>query len=76
MADGFLLDQKRKYLKIAIAVCIMVGSLALSFMLSDVSMLLFMLILIVGIVLLSVSYTHLDVYKRQHLHQCGRPDNP
>ena len=52
MADGFLLYQKRKYLKIAIAVGIMVGSLALSFMLSDISMLLFMLILIAGIVLL------------------------
>ena len=52
MADGFLLYQKRKYLKIAIAVGIMVGSLALSFMFSDISMLLFMLILIVGIVLL------------------------
>lgn len=52
MADGFLLYQKRKYLKIAIAVGIMVGSLALSFMISDISMLLFMLILIVGIVLL------------------------
>lgn len=52
MADGFLLYQKRKYLKIAIAIGVMVGSLALSFMLSDISMLLFMLILIAGIVLL------------------------
>lgn len=52
MADGFLLYQKRKYLKIAIAVGIMFGSLALSFMFSDISMLLFMLILIMGIVLL------------------------
>ena len=52
MADGFLLYQKRKYLKISIAVGIMVGSFALSFMLSDISMLLFMLILIAGIVLL------------------------
>ena len=43
---------KRKYLKIAIAIGVMVGSLALSFMLSDISMLLFMLILIAGIVLL------------------------
>ena len=52
MADGFLLYQKRKYLKIAIAIGVMVGSLALSFMLSNISMLLFMLILIAGIVLL------------------------
>ena len=51
-ADGFLLYQKRKFLKIAIAAGIMVGSLALSFMFSDISMLLFMLILIIGIVLL------------------------
>ncbi len=52
MADGFLLYQKRKFLKIAIAVGSMVGSLAFSFMLSDISMLLFMLVLIIGIVLL------------------------
>ncbi len=52
MAEGFLLYQKRKYLKIAIAAGIMVGSLALSFLLSDLSMLLFMLIWIAGIVLL------------------------
>ena len=52
MADGFLLYQKRKFLKIAIAVGIMVGSLALSFVFSDISMLLFMLMLIIGIILL------------------------
>ena len=52
MADGFLLYQKRKYLKIATAVGIMVGGLALSFMPSEISMLLFMLVLIIGIVLL------------------------
>lgn len=52
MADGFLLFQKRKVLKIAIAVGIMVGSLALSFVLTDIFILLFMLILIIGIVLL------------------------
>ena len=52
MADGFLMYQKRKSLKIAIAVGMMVGSLALSFMVSDISMLLFMLILIIGTVLL------------------------
>lgn len=52
MTNGFLLYQKRKFLKIAIAVGSMVGSLAFSFMLSDISMLLFMLVLIMGIVLL------------------------
>lgn len=52
MADGFLLYQKRKILEIAIAVGIMVGSLALSFVFSDISMLLFMLMLIIGIILL------------------------
>ena len=52
MANGFLLYQKWKHLRIAIAVGIMVGSLSLSFMWSDSSMLLFMLIWIVGIVLL------------------------
>lgn len=52
MANGFLLYQKWKHLRIAIAVGIMVGSLSLSFMWSDISMLLFMLIWIVGIVLL------------------------
>lgn len=52
MAEGFLLYQKGKYLRISIAVSIMVGSLSLSFMWSDISMLLFMLVWIVGIVLL------------------------
>src|SRR5699024_10194904 len=35
MADGFLLYQTRKFLKIALAAGIMVGSLALSFVFSD-----------------------------------------
>lgn len=52
MADGFLLYQKQKYLKVAIAVGIMVGSLALSYMSSDISMLIFVLVLIVGVILL------------------------
>ena len=52
MADGFLLYQKRRFLKIAAAVGIMVGGFALSFMVSDISILLFMLVLIIGIVLL------------------------
>lgn len=64
MADGFLLYQKRKYLKIAIAVGIMVGSLALSFMLSDISMLLFMLLWIVGIILLFSVKLADDPYKK------------
>ena len=64
MADGFLLYQKRKFLKIAAAAGIMVGSLAVSFMFSDVSMLLFMLIWIIGIVLLfSVKLTD-NPYKK------------
>lgn len=52
MADGFLLYQKQKYLKVATAVGIMVGGLALSYMSSDISMLMFVLILIVGVILL------------------------
>lgn len=52
MAEGFLLYQKRKVLKIAIAVGAMIGSLAFSFVLSDISMVLFILVMIVGIVLL------------------------
>lgn len=52
IANGFILYQKRKFLKIAIAAGIMVGGLALSFVFSHISMLLFMLILIVGIILL------------------------
>jgi len=52
MADGFLLYQKQKYLKVAIAVGIMVGGLALSYMASDISMLIFVLVLIVGVILL------------------------
>lgn len=52
IADGFLAYQKRRHLKIAIAVGIMIGSLAVLFMLSDIAILLFMLILIIGMVLL------------------------
>ena len=51
-ADGFLSYQKRKFLKTAAAAGLMVGSLSLSFLFSDLSMLLFMLIIIIGIVLL------------------------
>ncbi|OUN74597.1 hypothetical protein B5G12_05540 [Faecalibacterium sp. An58] len=52
MANGFLLYQKWKHLRIALAVGIMVGSLSFSFMWSDIFTLLFMLVWIVGIVLL------------------------
>lgn len=52
MADGFLLYQKQKNLKAAVAAGIMVGSLSLSYLSSDLSMLLFMLILIIGMILL------------------------
>lgn len=52
MADGFLLYQRQKFLKIAIAVGLMVGSLALSFPDLEAFLLLFMLIWIIGIVLL------------------------
>lgn len=52
MADGFLLYQKQKNRKAAIAAGIMVGSLSLSYLSSDISMLLFMLILIIGMILL------------------------
>lgn len=49
MADGFLLYQRQKFLKIAIAVGLMVGSLALSFPDLEAFLLLFMLIWIIGI---------------------------
>lgn len=52
MADGFLLYQRQKFLKIAIAVGLMVGSLALSFLDLEAFLLLFMLIWIIGIVFL------------------------
>lgn len=52
MAEGFLQYQKGKFLKIAIAAGAMVGSFAFSFMTSELSSLLFMLVLIAGIVLL------------------------
>lgn len=63
LADGSLLYQKRKFLKIAIAVGIMVGSLALS----DISMLLFMQILIIGIVF--CRYHCFNCWKGYHGHR-------
>ena len=41
MADGFLAYQKRKMLKIGVAVGLLVGSLSLSFWNAEISMLLF-----------------------------------
>lgn len=51
-ADGFLLYQRQKFLKIALAAGLMVGSLAFPFLLGGRSILLFMLVLIIGGVLL------------------------
>ena len=64
MADGFLLYQKWKHLKIAIAAGILVGSISLSFMWSDISMLLFMLLWIAGIILLFSVKLADDPYKK------------
>ena len=64
MADGFLLYQKRKLLKIATSVSIMVGSLAFSFIPTDIFMLSFILLFIIGIVLLfSAKLTDNPYYK-------------
>lgn len=52
MAEGFLSYQKRKIFKISLAVGMMIGSLSLSFILEDIFILLFMLIIIIGIILL------------------------
>jgi transcriptional regulator with XRE-family HTH domain len=52
MAAGFLFYQKRKLLKIALAAGLLTGSLALSFVDMDMSILIFVLVWIIGIVLL------------------------
>ena len=52
MAAGFLVYQKRKMMKIGIAVGLLVGGLSLSFWDAEISMILFMGIVIVGIILL------------------------
>lgn len=52
MAAGFLAYQKRKMMKIGIAVGLLVGGLSLSFWDAEISMILFMGIVIVGIILL------------------------
>ncbi len=52
MAEGFLAYQKRKMLKIGIAVGLFVGGLSLSFWDAEISMTLFMVVVILGIILL------------------------
>ena len=52
MADGFLAYQKRKILKISVAVGLFIGGLSLSFWDAEISMLLFMVVVILGIILL------------------------
>lgn len=52
MAEGFLFYQKRKMVKIGIAVGLFVGSLSLSFWDAEISMVLFMVLAIVAIILL------------------------
>lgn len=52
MAEGFLAYQKRKMIKISIAVGLFVGGLSLSFLDAEISMILFMAIVILGIILL------------------------
>ena len=52
MAEGFLAYQKRKMLKIGIAVGLFVGGLSLSFWDAEISMTLFMVVVILGFILL------------------------
>lgn len=52
MADGFLAYQKRKMIKIGAAIGLFVGGLSLSFWDAEISMVLFMLVVILGIILL------------------------
>lgn len=52
MADGFLSYQKMKMQKIAFAVGIFIASLSLSYLDSDIGMIIFMLLLIIGVILL------------------------
>ena len=52
MADGFLAYQKRKMIKIGIAAGLFVGGLSLSFWDAEISMILFMVVVILGIILL------------------------
>lgn len=52
MADGFLSYQKRKMIKIGVAIGLFVGGLSLSFWKAEISMILFMAVVILGIILL------------------------
>lgn len=52
MADGFLNHQKRKMVKIGAAVGLFIGGLSFSFWNAEISMILFMAVVIIGIVLL------------------------
>lgn len=52
MAEGFLFYQKKKMQKIGIAVGLFIGSLSLSFWDAEISMVLFMVFVILGIVIL------------------------
>lgn len=52
MAEGFLSYQKRKMVKIGVAVSLFVGGLSLSFWDAEMSMVLFMVLVILGIILL------------------------
>lgn len=52
MAEGFLSYQKRKMVKIGVAVSLLVGGLSLSFWDAEISMVLFTVLIIIGIVLL------------------------
>ena len=52
MAEGFLYYQKRKRAKIGIAVGMFIGGLSLSFWEAEISMTLFMVVVIIGIILL------------------------
>ena len=52
MAAGFLAYQKRKMIKIGVAIGLFVGGLSLSFWDAEISMIIFMIVVIVGIILL------------------------
>lgn len=67
MADGFLLYQKQKNLKAAVAAGIMIGSLSLSYLSSDFSMLLFIQsFILVGIAFISLGFLFFRSYFQQN----------
>lgn len=64
LAEGFLAYQKRKLIKIGVAVGLFVGGLSLSFWDAEISMLLFLLVVILGgLLLLSVKLAD-DPYRK------------